>query len=132
MGKTVDCNFVSVWGGGLEVIRAASFDPETGEVSGVSIWPHSASKPEVCRRLEREYIVVNGRTYDVARDEDGRIYALRTFEVFFSRNGYARVTATNAHEAFQIADLQFTSDDVSWDDDWHPTDVQPEDDLHDQ
>ena len=76
--------------------------------------------------LDRELVRVNGKEYEVRRNEDDTYSAIRTFEVFFSRNGYAEVQAASAEEARRIADEEMKYDDVSWDDDWHPTDVQLE------
>ena len=36
----------------------------------------------------------------------------------------------NVQNAMRIADQELTVDGVSWDDDWHPTDAQLEDELH--
>ena len=126
MGKQVPCTFVSVWDGGFEVKSDALLDVDTGIVSDIQ----TANLPEgtlnYLEVLDREYIRVGERRYDVRRNEDDTYSAIRTFEVFFSRNGYAEVQAASAEEARRIADEEMKFDDVSWDDDWHPTDVQLE------
>ena len=126
MDKQVPCTFVSVWDGGMEVDSSAVFDPDTGIVSDIQ----TSNLPECILNyleiLDREYIRVGERRYDVRRNEDDTYSAIRTFEVFFSRNGYAEVQAASAEEARRIADEEMKYDDVSWDDDWHPTDVQLE------
>lgn len=126
MGKQVSCTFVSVWDSGFEVKSDALLDVDTGIVSDIQ----TANLPEgilnYLEVLDREYICVGERRYDVRRNEDDTYSAIRTFEVFFSRNGYAEVQAASAEEARRIADEEMKYDDVSWDDDWHPTDVQLE------
>lgn len=126
MGKQVSCTFVSVWDGGFEVKSDALLDVDTGIVSDIQ----TANLPEgtlnYLEVLDREYIRVGERRYVVRRNEDDTYSAIRTFEVFFSRNGYAEVQAASAEEARRIADEEMKYDDVSWDDDWHPTDVQLE------
>lgn len=126
MDKQVPCTFVSVWDGGFEVKSDALLDVDTGIVSDIQ----TSNLPEgilnYLEILDREYIRVGERRYDVRRNEDDTYSAIRTFEVFFSRNGYAEVQAASAEEARRIADEEMKYDDVSWDDDWHPTDVQLE------
>lgn len=126
MDKQVPCTFVSVWDGGFEVKSDALLDVDTGIVSDIQ----TSNLPECILNyleiLDREYIRVGERRYDVRRNEDDTYSAIRTFEVFFSRNGYAEVQAASAEEARRIADEEMKYDDVSWDDDWHPTDVQLE------
>ena len=104
----------------------ALLDVDTGIVSDIQ----TSNLPECILNyleiLDREYIRVGERRYDVRRNEDDTYSAIRTFEVFFSRNGYAEVQAASAEEARRIADEEMKYDDVSWDDDWHPTDVQLE------
>ena len=126
MGKQVQCTFVSVWDGGMEVDSAATFDLDTGIVSDIQI----ASLPESVLNglgvLDKEIVRVNGKEYDLVNNEDDTYSAIRPYEVFFSRNGYAVVQAASPEEAWRIADEELKYDDVSWDDDWHPTDVQLE------
>lgn len=126
MDRRVKCDFVSVWGGGIAVKSDAMFDMDTGIVSDIQ----TANLPEgILNELEildREYIRVDGKVYDVERNEDDTYSAIRPYEVFFSRNGYAVVQAASPEEARRIADEELKYDDVSWDDDWHPTDVQLE------
>lgn len=124
--RVIDCTFVSVWDGGLEVISPASFDPDSGHVFDIQTAQLSASMLEECQHLEREYIIVGSKEYDVKQDDDDERYVIRTFDVFFTRSGYAQVEAINAQEAKRIADATLTLDDVSWDDDWPATDAQPE------
>lgn len=51
----------------------------------------------------------------------------RVYGVVFVRTGYAEVIAASEEEARQIADDELKYEDVSWDDDWHSTDVSPVD-----
>ena len=124
--KIVPCTFVSVWDGGYEVESSAMFNVDTGIVSDIQ----TANLPESVLNgldvLEREYIRVGDKEYDLRHNEDDAYIAVRNFEVFFSRNGYAVVQATSEKEAFDIADNKLKYEDVFWDDDWHPTDVQLE------
>lgn len=126
MSKHVPCTFVSIWDGDVEVESEAQFDEDTGVVSDI----RTANLPESILNglevLEREYIRVGQKTYDVEQREDDTYIAIRTFGVFFTRNGYAEVQATSADEARRIANEKLKYDDVSWDDDWPPTDVQLE------
>ena len=126
MSKHVPCTFVSIWDGDVEVESEAQFDEDTGVVSDI----RTANLPESILNglevLEREYIRVGQKTYDVEQREDDTYIAIRTFGVFFTRNGYAEVQATSADEARRIANDKLKYDDVSWDDDWPPTDVQLE------
>ena len=132
MGKSRVCTFVSVWEGGLEISSLASFDPDTGLISSIQASPLFASMLEECQHLIREYVIVDGREYNVTQDDNNDYYALRTFGVFLSRCGYAEVKARNVQDAMRIADYELKLDDVSWDDNWHPTDAQLEDELHEE
>lgn len=49
----------------------------------------------------------------------------KTYDVFFTRNGYAEVEATSADEAMRIAN-EMSDWDISWDEDWNPVDVIPQ------
>ena len=124
--RQVKCVFVSVWDGGIAVESDALFDIDTGIVSDIQ----TANLPEgilnELEHLDKEYIRVGRQTYDVQRNEDDTYSAIRPYEVFFSRNGYAVVQAASPEEARRIADEELKYDDVSWDDDWHPTDIQLE------
>ena len=130
MGKRELCTFVSVWDGGLAISSPASFDPDSGLIADIQAAPLSAYMQEECQHLIREYVIVDGREYDVRQNDNNEYYALRTFGVFFTRCGYSEVKAMNAQDAMRIADQELKLNDVSWDDDWHPTDAQLEDDLH--
>ena len=132
MGKSKVCTFVSVWDGRLEISSPAFFDPDTGLIANIQTAPLSASMPEECQHLLREYVIIDGHEYDVRQDNNNEYYALRTFGVFFTRCGYAEVKAMNVQDAIRIADQEITVDSVSWDDDWHPTDAQLEDELHEE
>ena len=48
---------------------------------------------------------------------------VHTYDVFFSRGGYAQVRAASADEARRIADTTLTEKDIAWDDDWPATDA---------
>ena len=124
--KAVPCVFVSVWDGGMEVDSVAMFDLDTGIVSDIQIAPLPESVLNGLGVLDKEIIRVEGKEYDLVKNEDDTYCAVRPYEVFSSRNGYAVVQATSAEEARRIADTDLKYDDVSWDDDWHPTDVQLE------
>lgn len=130
MNKPVDCTFVSVWSSGLKVVSPASIDLESGRVLHVQNTSLFGSMLATCQHLEKQYIIFNGCEYAVEREANNEYYALRTFGVFFTRCGYAQVKAKNAQEAMRIADLELKHDDISWDDEWHPTDAQLEDELH--
>ena len=53
----------------------------------------------------------------------------RRFGVFFSRHGYAEIDAESVEDAMRKADETITSDEVSWDEDWHCTDALPLDEM---
>ena len=127
MNKTVDCTFVSVWDGGIEIVSPATYDTDTGLISDIQTAPLSASMLEECQHLEREYIIVNCREYAVERGEDDEYYAIRTYDVFFARSGYAQVKAKSAQDAIRIANRECSLDGISWDEDWNATDAQLED-----
>ena len=126
MDRQVKCVFFSVWDGGTEVESQAMFDMDTGIVSNIQTANLPESFLNELEILDREYIRVDGKVYDVERNEDDTYSAIRPYEVFFSRNGYAVVQAASSEEARRIADEELKYDDVSWDDDWHPTYVQLE------
>lgn len=126
MDRPKHCTFVSVWDGGLEIESAAVFNPDTGIVSDIQMAQLNQSILVGLDVPEREFIRVDGKEYDLVENDDGTYSAIRPYEVFFSRNGYAVVHAPSAQEAIRIADEELKYDDVSWDDDWHPTDVQVE------
>lgn len=120
------CIFSSIWDGGLSVDSAAMFDPDTGIVSDIQVAPLPESVLNSLEVLDKEIVRVDGKEYELRKNEDDTYSAIRPYEVFFSRNGYAVVQAVSAEEARRIADTELKYDDVSWDDDWHPTDVQLE------
>lgn len=126
MGKQVQCTFVSVWDGGMEIDSVAMFDTDTGIVSDIQMAQLPESVLNGLGVLDKEIVRVNGKEYDLVNNEDDTYSAIRPYEIFFSRNGYAVVQAASAEEARRIADEELKYDDVSWDDDWHPTDVQLE------
>lgn len=126
MGKQVQCTFVSVWDGGMEIESAARFDTDTGIISDIQMAQLPVSILNNLGVLDRELVRVDGKEYDLRKNEDDTYSAIRPYEVFFSRNGYAVVQAASPEEARRIADEELKYDDVSWDDDWHPTDVQLE------
>ena len=127
MNKQIPCTYVSVWDDRTAIATSARYDPATGEVTDIEVAPLSDEMLESLEVLTRQYIRVGSEEYDVQQTEDGAYLAVRTFEVFFSRNGYAQVEAASAEEAMRIADKTLKYGDISWDDDWHPTDAQPED-----
>ena len=127
MNTQIPCTYVSVWDDTTAIATPARYDPVTGEVSDIEVAPLSGEMLESLEVLTRQYICIGDEEYDVEQTEDGAYLAVRTYEVFFSRNGYARVEATSAEEAMQIADKTLKYGDISWDDDWRPTDAQPED-----
>ena len=132
MGKSKICTFVSVWDSGLEISSPASFDPDTGLIANIQAAPLSASMLKERQHLLREYVIVDGREYDVRQDDNNEYYVLRTFGILFTRCGYAEVKAMNVQDAMRITEQELTVDGVSWDDDWHPTDAQLEDELHEE
>ena len=127
MSNRIHATYVSVWDNGIEIETPAMFDRDTGVLDEVQM----AQLPEgVLESLDirtGEYVRYDGRQYELRGNDDGTYHAIRSYGVFFSRNGYAQVMATSAEEAMRIADDQLTCDDVSWDDDWPVTDVQLED-----
>lgn len=127
MNKQIPCTYVSVWDDTTAIATPARYDPVTGEVSDIEVAQPPAEILNSLNTLSRQYIRVGDEEYDVQQTEDGAYLAVRTYEVFFSRNGYARVEATSTEEAMRIADKTLKCGDISWDDDWRPTDVQPED-----
>ena len=126
MDRRKHCVFVSVWDGGMDIDSSAMFDPDTGIVSDIQMAQLPESVLNNLGVLDREFVRVDGKEYELRKNEDDTYSAIRTFEVFFSRNGYAEVQAASAEEARRIADKELKYDAVSWDDDWHPTDVQLE------
>ena len=126
MGKQVQCTFVSVWDGGMEIDSAAIFDTDTGIISDIQMAQLPESVLNGLGVLDKEVVRVDDKEYDLRKNEDDTYSAIRLYEVFFSRNGYAVVQAASPEEARRIADEELKYDDVSWGDDWHPTDVQLE------
>ena len=81
---------------------------------------------EFLEALTGEYVRFGNQQYELEYNGDGTYSAIRPYGVFFFRSGYAQVMATSAEKARTIADEKLTYDEVSWDDDWPVTDVQPE------
>ena len=127
MNNQIPCAYVSVWDDATTIVTPARYDPATGEVSDIEVAQLPAEILNSLNTLTRQYIRVGDEEHDVQQTEDGAYLAVRIFDVFFSRNGYAQVEATSAEEAMWIADKTLKYGDISWDDDWHPTDAQPED-----
>ena len=119
MNTQIPCTYVSVWDDTTAIATSARYDPATGEVTDIEVAPLSDEMLESLEVLTRQYIRVGSEEYDVQQTEDGAYLAVRTFEVFFSRNGYAQVEAASAEEAMRIADKTLKYGDISWDDDWH-------------
>ena len=98
MDRRKQCTFVSVWDGGMEIDSSAMFDPDTGIVSDIQMAQLPESVLNNLGVLDRELVRVDGKEYELRRNEDDTYSAIRTFEVFFSRNGYAEVQAASAEE----------------------------------
>lgn len=126
--NTIPAAYTSVWDG-MEITSPCQLDPETGVLSKIE----DSGLPECVlaslQTLEQQYVTVHGRQYPVRENDDGELAAERTYGVFVSRNGYCQVQATSCAEASRIVDKDFKIDEVSWDDDWHPTDVQLEEEI---
>ncbi len=124
--KSIPCTFVSVWdGGSIEIESPAKYDPDLGLVYDVKMADLPGGVLNSLGILEKEYVRVDAKEYELVDNDDNTYSAVRPFGVFFSRNGYAKIMATSADEAMKLADEQCKVDDVSWDDDWHPTDAAP-------
>ncbi len=92
-------------------------------------YPWGESEDVTARRIEMAYQQMPDeelRLFYKTNAKDREPMVERTYGVFVSRNGYCQVKATSAAEAQRIVDEEFKTDDVSWDEDWHPTDVQEE------
>lgn len=126
MSNRIQATFVSVWDDGIEIETPAMFDRETGILDEVQMAELPVNMVESLEVLVGEYVRYDGRQYELEYNGDGSYSAIRPYGVFFARNGYAQVMATSADRARNIADDELTFDEVSWDDDWPVTDVQPE------
>ena len=127
MSEKIPCTFVSVWGDGLAIESAALYDPNANAITDIQTAALPAGLTEGLEHLEREYIRVSDHVYDVRRNDDGEYTALRTYGVFFQRDGYAEVQATSPEEAMRIADETLADGDISWNGDWPATNAQLED-----
>jgi len=126
MSNRIQATFVSVWDNGIEIKSSARFDPETGILDEVQMAELPDGVVDSLEVLTGEYVRFGNLQYELEYNEDGTYSAIRPYGVFFSRNGYAQVMATSAEKARIIANERLTCDEVSWDDDWPVTDVQPE------
>ena len=126
MSKRVHATYVSVWDNGVEIETPAMFDRDTGVLDEVQMAELPDGVVESLEVLTGEYVRCGDQQYELEYNGDGTYSAIRPYGVFFSRNGYAQVMATSAEKARTIADEKLTCDEVSWDDDWPVTDVQPE------
>lgn len=127
MNEKIPCTFVSVWDVGVAIESPALYDPDTDAVTDIQTAKLPTGLTEGLEHLEREYIRVSDHDYDVRRIGDGEYTALRTYGVYFQRDGYAEVQATSPEEAMRIADETLTSEDISWNEDWPATYAQSED-----
>ena len=126
MSNRIQATFVSVWDNGIEITLSARFDPETGILDEVQMAELPDGVVEFLEALTGEYVRFGNQQYELEYNGDGTYSAIRPYGVFFFRSGYAQVMATSAEKARTIADEKLTYDEVSWDDDWPVTDVQPE------
>lgn len=98
MNKQIPCTYISVWDDTTAIATPARYDPVTGEVTNIEVAPLSDEMLESLEVLIRQYIRVGDEEYDVQQTEDGAYLAVRTFEVFISRNGYLRQPRRRAPE----------------------------------
>ena len=126
MSKQIQATFVSVWDNGMTIPTAAIFDEDTGIVSDIQQANLPVSILESLDILTDHYVLVGEKKYELQENGDGTFTVLRNYGVFFTRGGYAEIKAVTADEAMRIADETMKVDDVSWDEDWHPTDAQLE------
>ena len=126
MSNRIQATFVSVWDNGIEITSSAKFDPETGILDEVQMAELPDGVVESLEVLTGEYVRCGDQQYELEYNGDGTYSAIRPYGVFFSRNGDAQGMATSAEKARNNADKKLTYDEVSWDDDWPVTDVQPE------
>ena len=128
MSKLLPAAYTSVWDG-IEITTHCLIDSETGVLSEIE----QAVLPEgflaSMKVLEKQSVTVNGHDYPVEENDDGELAAVLTYGVFVSRNGYCQVKASSPSQARRLVDESFSTDQVSWDNDWHPTDVLMEGDL---
>ena len=76
--------------------------------------------------LEREYIRVGDKEYDVRRNEDDTYIAVRNWlEASLQLRGVL-FPQWVCRGAGDVGDNKLKYEDVFWDDDWHPIDVQLE------
>lgn len=47
----------------------------------------------------------------------------KVYDVTIARYGFVRVVADSDTEAMQIVREEYSSDEISWSDDWEPTDA---------
>lgn len=125
MSKTIPAAYTSVWDG-MEITTPCQFDPDTGALSDIEQSAMPQSILASLGTLEKQYVTVHGHVYPVVENDDGELAAVMTYGVFVSRNGYCQVKASSPAEARRIVEETFTDTQVSWDEDWHPTDVQME------
>lgn len=123
MSNMVSCALICVCIDEPDVVLPAYYDPATERVHIADDRSNQFFLPQSPVRL---CIRKNGQHYDVRPNTDGSYSILHTYGVFFRREGYAQIQAATADEAMQIADSELTHDDVSWNEDWHPTNVQLE------
>ena len=126
MSKQIQVTFVSVWDNGMAIPTAALFDEDTGIVSDIEQANLPESILESLDILTDQYVLIGEKKYELQGNGDGTFTVLRNYGVFFSHSGYAEIKAVSADEAMRIADETMKVEDVSWDEDWHPTDVQLE------
>lgn len=126
MSNRIQATLVSVWDNKIKIESSAMFDPETGILDEVQMAELPDGASESLEVLTGEYVRCGNQQYELEYNGDGTYNAIRPYGVFFSRNGYAQVMATSAEKARLIADERLTYDEVSWDDDWPATDIQPE------
>ena len=126
MSKQIQVTFVSVWDNGMAIPTAALFDEDTGIVSDIEQANLPESILESLDILTDQYVLIGEKKYELQGNGDGTFTVLRNYGVFFTRGGYAEIKAVSEDEAMRIADETMKVEDVSWDEDWHPTDVQLE------
>lgn len=126
MSRQIPVTYVSVWDNGMAIPTTALFDEETGIISDIQQADLPESVLESLDILVDQYVMVRDKKYELQENGDGTFTVLRNYGVFFSHSGYAEIKAVSADEAMRIADETLKVDDVSWDEDWHPTNAQLE------
>ena len=111
MELRIPCTLISEWEDGSKTETAALIHPDKNVISVPK--PPGDTPSAFMGVLVRQSVRIGSETYATRENEDRELCAVRTYDVFFARLGYAQVEATSSWGAQKIADETLEYEDIS-------------------